>query len=264
MRTGGLLILLTLVVMLTACGGAATTEPTSVPIEPIDDAPATPVVEPTTADVDPATPEPEPAEEEEPTEAAMAPTAAADPATTNNAQPYVIVSEESQVTYTVDETFIREGNRLATAIGVTQIISGAVTLDPGNPQAASISPITIDISAFTSDSPRRDDAIRNDWLESAQYPIATFAPTNIQGLPATYTEGEEITLQIMGDLTVRETTQPVTFDFTGQLANKELTGTATTNIKMTDFGFDPPDIANILRAEDDVLLTFDLVARPDG
>jgi hypothetical protein len=41
-----------------------------------------------------------------------------------------------------------------------------------------------------------------------------------------------------------------------------LTGTATTTVQMTDFGFEPPNIANVLRAENDALLTFEFVARP--
>jgi hypothetical protein len=31
---------------------------------------------------------------------------------------------------------------------------------------------------------------------------------------------------------------------------------------MTDYGFEPPDIANILRAENEVDITFEFVARP--
>lgn len=277
-----LALMLMLTLMLTACGGGATTTaPAATPADTPTDAPAVapaadeePTAEPT------AEAAAEPTAEAEPTTAAT--TESADTTTTetdstteaetsdetasgsaaDNVQRYVIVPEESQVSYTVDEVFFREGNRLATAVGVTQIISGEVLLDRDSPQNSSVGPITIDISAFTSDSDRRDNAIRERWLESARFPIATFVPTQIEGLPETYTDGEEITLQITGDLTIRETTSPVTFDVTGQITGDEMTGTATTDIKMSDFGFDPPDIAGILKAEDDARLTFDFVARP--
>jgi hypothetical protein len=36
---------------------------------------------------------------------------------------------------------------------------------------------------------------------------------------------------------------------------------ATTQIRMTDFGFDPPQFVGILRADNDVLLEMRLVAR---
>jgi polyisoprenoid-binding protein YceI len=174
---------------------------------------------------------------------------------------YMIVPEESEVQYAVDEQFFREGVVDATAIGVTQEISGQVRFDPDNPQNSSIGTITIDISTFESDSERRDNAIREDWLESATYPIATFEPTSIEGLPDDYTYGEEITLQITGDLTVREQTSPTTFETTGVIEDDEMRGTATTTVLMTDFGFDPPDILNVLRAENEVDITLDFVAR---
>lgn len=177
---------------------------------------------------------------------------------------YTIVPEESEVSYSVDEVFLREGTQYATAVGITQEINGEVYYDPQNPQNSDVGEITIDISAFTSDSDRRDQAIRDDWLESATYPIATFQPTSIEGLPEEYTEGEEMTLQITGDLTVREVTTPVTFETTGMIEGDEMQGTATTTVLMTDFGFDPPDIANILKAENEVRITFNFSARANG
>jgi len=68
-------------------------------------------------------------------------------------------------------------------------------------------------------------------------------------------------LQVRGDLKIRETTRPTTFATTIKLEGTTLTGQATTQIRMTDFGFDPPQFAGILRAENDVLLEMRLVAR---
>jgi polyisoprenoid-binding protein YceI len=244
-----------------------TTAPTEVPTTAPTEVPTTPPTEAAAATA------PTEAAATEPTEmpavapaadaATTAPTEAAQTDAASTAQRYLIVPTESEVRYEVAETFLRD-NRLATAIGVTQEIEGAITVDPENPQNSTIGVITIDISAFTSDEDRRDQAIRDRWLESATYPIATFEPTEITGLPETYTEGDELSFQVTGDMTVRETTNPVTFDVTAQVMDGELVGTATTDIKMTDFGFDPPDIAGILRAEDDVRLIFDFIARPEA
>jgi polyisoprenoid-binding protein YceI len=246
---------------------APTIAPTEVPTTAPTEVPTTPPTEAAAATA------PTEAAATEPTEmpavapaadaATTAPTEAAQTDAASTAQRYLIVPTESEVRYEVAETFLRD-NRLATAIGVTQEIEGAITVDPENPQNSTIGVITIDISAFTSDEDRRDQAIRDRWLESATYPIATFEPTEITGLPETYTDGDELSFQVTGDMTVRETTNPVTFDVTAQVMDGELVGTATTDIKMTDFGFDPPDIAGILRAEDDVRLIFDFVARPEA
>lgn len=253
-----------LATMLAACGGGpSATAPTAAPTAP---------AEPTAAPTQAATAAPTEAATVAPTEApAAAPTTAATAAPTEAAATtapaaavYRIVPEESQVTYEVGETFFNENNRYAIAVGTTQTISGAVTLDTANPQNSAVGPITIDISAFQSDSQRRDNAIRDRWLESSRFPLATFVPAQIEGLPASYSDGQELTLTITGDLTVRDVTRPAIFTVTGKVENEVMSGVATTDLKMTDFGFQPPDIAGILRAEDEVKVTFSFIARPEA
>ncbi len=178
-------------------------------------------------------------------------------------QTFTIVPEESKVSYAVGETFLNQNNKFITAIGVTQEIQGEVHVDKANPSNSTVGPLDIDISAFQSDEEKRDKAIRERWLESATYPIATFESTSVEGLPESYTDGEEVAFQITGDVTVRETTAPVTFDTTAQINGNEMAGTATGTVQMTDFGFEPPNIANILTAENAVELTFEFVARSD-
>lgn len=194
--------------------------------------------------------------------ASLATATSAPPAAAADIVVFRILPGESQVTYEVGETFFNQNNRYAIAVGRTQQVNGEVRLDRADPRNSSIGPIEIDISMFSSDSARRDDAIRGRWLESSRFPIATFVPTEITGLPATYRDGEELTLTITGDLTVREVTRPVTFTVIGKIVGETMSGVAETQIKMTDFGFEPPDIAGILRAEDDVKLSFSFVARP--
>jgi polyisoprenoid-binding protein YceI len=122
--------------------------------------------------------------------------------------------------------------------------------------------IMADISQFKSDSSRRDNAIRQRYLESGRYPNVTFTPTQIEGLPQTYNEGQEIPLKISGDVTIRETTRPVVFDVLVKLEGDTLSGTANTTILMSDFGFGPIDILGMLKTEDQARLTLTLVARP--
>ncbi len=178
------------------------------------------------------------------------------------AQEFVIVPTESQVIYRVGETLIADNNRFNVAVGTTQAIRGAVTVDRVNPRASHISPITIDISQFQSDMARRDNAIRRQWLESAKFPAAEFTPTQIEGLPAQYVDGRATPLRITGTLRVRNVPRPTTFDATVTLTGQQLTGQATTKVLMTDFGFSPPDIFGILRAQNEVTIEFRFMARP--
>jgi polyisoprenoid-binding protein YceI len=172
-----------------------------------------------------------------------------------------IVPQESRVTYEVGETFL-DGNRFNVAIGSTGGVEGEITVDPDDIPAASIGTISVDISQFASDNNRRDNALRDRFLESATYPTATFVPTQVEGLPESYTEGESISFQVRGDLTVREVTQPVTFDVTVSGTPEELTGQAETTILMSDFGIGPISIVGILNTEDEVKLSFTFGARP--
>ena len=173
---------------------------------------------------------------------------------------YIFDQSESSVRYGVGETFINQNNRYNYAIGTTNIISGEINVNFNQPNLTNISDINIDIKSFQSDKIRRDNAIRDRWLESSKFPIATFSPQELLKLPDEYEFGEEISFQINGNLLVRDIIQPVSFEVTLTIIDDKIIGNAQTTIKMTDFGFDPPDIAGILKAENEVDIYFDFVA----
>jgi polyisoprenoid-binding protein YceI len=201
-----------------------------------------------------------PAEDELPAEEAAMP--ADEQSLSAGTVTYQIVAEESTLSYEVDETFINQNNKLATAIGVTPQISGEVQIDFETPANSTLGTFTADISQFKSDSSRRDGVIRDRFLESGTYPLVTFVPTQISGFPENPAEGQEITFKVSGDTTIRETTLPLIFDITAMLEDDILSGTATTMFLMSDFGFGPISIAGILETEDEVKITFDFIARP--
>ena len=175
---------------------------------------------------------------------------------------YQIEASESSVSYEVGETFFNQNNRFNVAVGVTNVITGSILLDSQNPQKTTLSTITVDISQFQSDNERRDNTIRDRFLESGRFPIATFTPTQLSGLPEQYSAGETLAFQITGDLTVRETTRPATFDVQASLNEGILTGQAVTTILMSDFGFGPIQMAGVLGTENEVKINFEFVARP--
>ena len=152
---------------------------------------------------------------------------------------YQIVPGESKVTYEVGETFLNQNNRFNLAVGTTTQVTGSVIGDKNNPSAVTLGAFEIDISQFKSDSSRRDGYIRSNGLESGKYPIAKFVPTSVESLPAAYTEGQDVTLKVTGDLTIKTTTKPVTWDVTTRLENGVLTGKATTELLMSDFNVGP-------------------------
>jgi len=181
----------------------------------------------------------------------------APPSSSSTLTTFTLVPEETIVSYSVEETFLNENNRLATAIGRTSQVTGELTVDLENPANIEFSEFSVDISTLQSDSGRRDNAIRRDWLESSQFPLARFIVKELDGFPASPQEGQPLQFKMLGDLTVHEVTRPVTWDVTATLNGDRLTGTATTFIMMADWGVQPPNIAGILIVKDGVTLTLD-------
>jgi polyisoprenoid-binding protein YceI len=194
-------------------------------------------------------------------------TEAAPPQATEAAAPaagaaalYRIDAGQSEARYEVGETFF-QGNRFNLAVGRTKGIAGDVLVDFANPANSQIGTIVIDVSQLTSDEGRRDNFIRNNALESSQYPQATFKPTSVEGLPASAKPGDQLTLKVTGDLTVKQTTKPVTFDVTLTADQDKLTGTAITEVLLSDFDAGPIQLA-MLQTEDKAKLILEFVALP--
>lgn len=205
--------------------------------------------------------EAEVAEETEETEETQEAEAVAEEADSAGTATFTIDSAQSQVSYSVEEEFFNREVQFVTAIGTTSEIDGGFAVDlSGEAPALAGGEINVDISTLQSDSNRRDTAIQNDWLESASFPIATFIPTEITNYVGDYTAGE-VSFVLSGNLTVRDVTNPIDFEVTATLVEGVLDGTATTFLLMEDYGFEPPNILNILEVTDGVTLTIDLVAQ---
>ena len=202
---------------------------------------------------------------EEPT---TAPAATEAPAASGGVRTFTVVPGDSKASYEVDEEFLSgAANALGInpgktkTIGTSDQVSGQFTVDfSGAAPAVTAGEFQVDISALKSDQNRRDNRIRNDWLESARFPIATFKVTGIQNAPASYTEGAEASFQMAGDLTIREITQPVVFDVQATLSGSDITGTATTSFLMSDFGVDPPAMGDLFTVGDNTVVTVTFVA----
>jgi len=179
------------------------------------------------------------------------------PTTASGKTILVVLPAETTVSYAVEETFLNENNKIVTAIGSTSQVTGSLTFDPSQPTQMEFGQFTVDISTLKSDKDRRDNAIRTKWLESSTYPLAKFDVTSLEGFPESPQEGQSISFKMIGDLTVRETTLPVTWDVTAVYQDGKLTGQATTFLMMADYGVPPPDILGILIVKDGVTLTLD-------
>ena len=121
--------------------------------------------------------------------------------------------------------------------------------------------ITVDLSTLQSDAQRRDDYIKQNSLQTDTYPNATFVSVSTQGLPSSYTDGQTVHFQLTGNLTMHGKTNKEVFDVQGKVVGNTITGTATSTIYMTDFGIQPPNLANIAIAQNKVVITLNFTAK---
>ncbi len=182
---------------------------------------------------------------------------------------FVIDPNQSQASYAVEERFLEKAlpklgikPGLVTTVGVTKKVEGEIHVNPDDlTQPPTGTVIRVDLTGLTSDQPKRDQWIKENGPSFNKYPIATFEAKAIRNAPASYTEGEEVAFQLAGDLTIRNITRPVVFDVTAKMENGVLTGTAATQIKMSDFGIEPLSFAKTLTVADEVTITVDIIAR---
>lgn len=155
-------------------------------------------------------------------------------------------------------------NRPYRPVGKTNAIEGEFVVSTDGAPSGQVTRMRVDLRTLTTDSARRDNAIRERWLESNTYPYADFVSTNALNLPASYQDGQEVTFALVGDMTIRGVTKSVTWNVTGARNGTVVTGKASTVINMSDFGITPPNIANMIKVEDAVTLevAFVATARP--
>jgi polyisoprenoid-binding protein YceI len=172
-------------------------------------------------------------------------------------------ASQSEARYRVTEQLVRL-DLPSDAIGRTNAISGQIVLNSDGTIVSEQSQFTVDLSTLKSDESRRDNFLRRNVLDTSQFPNATFVPRQAVGLPTPLPTAGAVSFQLTGDLTLRDVTQPVTWDFTGQVEGDALTGTATTAFTFEDFDLTQPRVPVVLSVEDNIRLELDLRFEKDS
>jgi len=183
------------------------------------------------------------------------------PVPSTGLQTFQIVPAQTTASYSVYENLIFQNKPNNDAIGTTHSVQGSFKIKTGtSPLVASMN-ITVDLSRLQSDAQRRDDYIKQNSLQTDTYPNATFVSVSTQGLPSSYTDGQTVHFQLTGNLTMHGKTNKEVFDVQGKVVGNTITGTATSTIYMTDFGIQPPNLANIAIAQNKVVITLTFTAK---
>jgi polyisoprenoid-binding protein YceI len=143
-------------------------------------------------------------------------------------------------TYTIDPTHSEIGfsvrhAMVTTVRGQFAEYDGKLQLDGANP-AASTAEVTIKVVSIDTNQEQRDGHLRTgDFFDAESHPEISFTSTAAEQVDAE-------TYRLTGDLKIKDTTKPVTIDFTFNGAAKDLYGNervgfeGSTTINRTDWG----------------------------
>ena len=251
--TYGAVLAILLATTLIACSQQPEPQPTPIPTAAaVPTPPPTATAEPTAtvAPVPTATTEPAPAPEST-AAAPAAPSEATQSATT------FVLGEGTVARYKVEEVLARQGFKVAT--GETSEVVGRIVFDADGAIFADESSIVIQAGTLKTDNDRRDRYVREQTLQTANYPEIIFRPTSAEGLPSPLSEASgEVEFTLSGDLTIRDQTRPVTWDVTAEFGGS-ITGLAVIDIDFEQFGMDKPSVAVVVSVGDTIRLELDFV-----
>ena len=234
----------------------STPEPVEVEAEELSTETTAPTEEPTVAETvveEIPTNTPEAVESDTSTEATDA-----EESPTSGVTIFEIAQDESEARFLIEE--VLRGDDV-TVVGVTDQVVGQIAIDMANPSNSQIGEILVNARTLTTDNEFRNRAVKNRILHTNDFEFVSFVPTTVLNLPDTVAVGDEVSFQIVGDLTVTDVTNEVTFDVTVNIVNEgRIKGSASTAILYADFNLAIPDSPSVDTVEDEVILELVFVA----
>ena len=179
------------------------------------------------------------------------PTVAAEPDASGGSG--YVIGEGSKATFTVNEklAWLDLPND---AVMLTEGLTGSIHLD------GQASVIELDLHSMTSDADRRDGYVRNRMFPD--HPTATFTVADLGDLPDPLPEGEVITREVQGELSIRGITKPIVFEVEARKDPDKLFILGRTTFTWDDLEMPPPNIPGRIQVKDEVNVEVLLSAIP--
>lgn len=149
----------------------------------------------------------------------------------------------SEAEYRIDEILF--GQEI-TAVGRTGGVDGEIEISG---TAVPAGRIEVDMASVATDNPRRDRQFRDNLMDVAGNPTATFALTGPVELPGVPAVGAEVSVPARGELTLRGVSRPVTVDLTVRRGASELTVSGEVPVALSDHRIPRPAVPGITVAE---------------
>ena len=170
---------------------------------------------------------------------------------------FTVAPESSEARYRVREQ-LTQRDLPNDAVGTTNNVAGSIVVDQNGAIVPEQSRIAVDTASLESDSARRDNYVRQNTLETQEYPTAEFVVREAPGLPNPLPTSGEAQFQVVGGLTIHGVTRQATWEATARFDEQGAMANATTRVALTDFGMTPPRVGPVLSIEDEAQLELDL------
>lgn len=171
-----------------------------------------------------------------------------------------VLSEGSEARYRAREQ-LAQFPLPGEAVGASPAVRGEVLITLDGSILPDQSRVEVDLRQLRSNERLRDRWIQDNTIQTARFPTAEFVPREARGLPIPVPIVGDIAFELLGDLTVRGVTRPVTWSGTATANGSEASAQASTQVRLSDFGMAIPRLPLVLSVEDTLTLELDLRLR---
>lgn len=142
------------------------------------------------------------------------------------------------------------------AVGRTSSITGTATITAsGSSLSVSAASFSVDMTTLESDRQMRDNRLRNDGIQTDQFPTSTFVLTAPVSIPAEALTGQ-VDVTLKGDLTLHGVTKSVEIPAKAQLNGSVIQVLGSLDFPFSDYGINAPNIGGFVAVEDHGTLEF--------
>ena len=146
------------------------------------------------------------------------------------------------------------------AVGRTGAVTGTVKIDPQSGGfVASDVRFEADVRQLKSDRDLRDQRMHEVGLESDTFPTATFVSSGPVTVPPEALQGQKVTVQAPGDLTIHGVTKRVTIPIDARVSGSQIELVGSLNFPLTDYKISIPSFGGFVTVDGDANLEFRLL-----
>lgn len=143
------------------------------------------------------------------------------------------------------------------AVGRTNAITGTATIAAsGDTLNVTDATFTVDMTSLQSDRSMRDNRLRNDGIQTDQFPTSTFKLTQAVALPAEASTGAVVDVTLHGDLTLHGVTKTVDIPAKAQLNGSQIQVLGSLTFPFSDYQINAPNIGGFVSVQDNGTLEF--------